>query len=160
MKHLKKLLAVCLLVVVAVVAAAPAAEAASKGYQFKNAGVTVSVHDKAATFIKKAGKPIKKTKSASCAYDGQDIRYQYKNFVLTTYTNKIGGTEYVHSIEFKTKDVKTKEGIKIGSTEKAMLKAYGKKKPSFGRYSYRKGKMELSFTTKDGKVTGVEYIAY
>ena len=36
------------------------------------------------------GEPNKKSKSKSCAYDGEDIKYVYDEFTLVTYTEKNG----------------------------------------------------------------------
>lgn len=137
-----------------------ATEAAPKGYGFKYAGVTVYVHGKASKLIDKMGEPNKKTKSKSCAYDGEDTKYVYDDFTLVTYTEKKGGTEYVQSIKFTTKKAKTKEGIKIGSKEKTMKKKYGRAKDNFGVYTYKKGKMGIVLTVEDEKVTEIQYVAY
>lgn len=158
----RKRTTVILMVVMAAVLFVPASfiKAASKGYEFKYDGVTVSIHGEAAKLIKKMGRPDKKTKTASCAYKGEDIKYVYEDFTLVTYTNKKGGTEYVQSIKFTSKDVKTKEGLKIGSSKSTMLKKYGRKKDNFGVYTYKKGKMGISFTVEDDKITEIEYVAY
>lgn len=152
---------VMLAVILAAVIVIPTtmAQAAPKGYQFKYNGVTVSVHGEAKNLIKKMGKPSRKSKTVSCAYKGEDIKYVYKNFTLVTYTNKKGGTEYVQSIKFTTNKVQTNEGLKIGSSKNTMLKKYGKINDNFGVYTYKKGKMKLSFTVKGSKITGIEYIA-
>ena len=147
-------IAMVLLVPVSVVSAAP------KGYGFRYAGVTVYVHGKAEKLIDKMGEPNKKSKSKSCAYDGEDIKYVYDDFTLVTYTEKKGGTEYVQSIKFTSKKAKTKEGIKIGSKEKTMKKKYGRARDNFGVYTYKKGKMGITFTVDDGKVSAIQYVAY
>ena len=95
-----------------------------------------------------------------CAYDGEDIKYVYDDFTLVTYTEKKGGTEYVQSIKFTSKKAKTKEGIKIGSKEKTMKKKYGRARDNFGVYTYKKGKMGITFTVDDGKVSAIQYVAY
>ena len=55
---------------------------------------------------------------------------------------------------------KTKEGIKIGSKEKTMKKKYGRARDNFGVYTYKKGKMGITFTVDDGKVSAIQYVAY
>ena len=137
----------------------PVSEAASKGYQFKKNGVTISMHSKAEKFLEKAGKPLKKKVTKSCAYDGKDRTYQYKDFILYTYTNSDKGPEYVNGITFCTNKVATKEGIKIGSTEETMLGKYGDVKAKYGVYTYTKGKSKLQFEVTDGKVTNIRYVA-
>jgi hypothetical protein len=137
----------------------PAVEAASKGYQFKANGATISMNGKAANFIKKAGEPQKKKTKKSCAYNGKDRTYQYEDFILYTYSKTNKGAEYVNGVTFRTDKVETKEGIKIGSTEDEMLEAYGDATPKYGVYTYKKGKSKLQFTVDEGTVTKIRYLA-
>lgn len=163
MKNWKRVLIVSVLLVSILFSTARVAEAAPKGYSFEYSDVTVYVHGEAAELIKKAGKPQKKKAVNSCAYKGQDITYEYKDFTLVTYTNKKGGTEYIQSIKFKNKNVKTDKGIKIGSKKNTMLSKYGKKgtyNKLSGTYTYKKGKMAIQFTIENSKVTAIEYISY
>ena len=122
MKKSKKIISLVLAIAMVLLVPVSVVSAAPKGYGFRYAGVTVYVHGKASGLIDKMGEPNKKSKSKSCAYDGEDIKYVYDEFTLVTYTEKNGGTEYVQSIKFTSKKVKTKEGIKIGSKEKTMKK--------------------------------------
>jgi hypothetical protein len=154
-----KSVVLCLAAVILVGALSPVAEAASKGFQFKKYGVTISMHGKAASFIKKAGKAKKTKASKSCAYDGKDRTYEYKDFILYTYSKSDKGAEYVNGITFKTKKVSTKEGIKIGSSEEKLLETYGDAKAKYGIYTYKKGKSKLQFEVEDGKVTNIRYVA-
>lgn len=118
MKKSKKIISLVLAIAMVLLVPVSVVSAAPKGYGFRYAGVTVYVHGKASGLIDKMGEPNKKSKSKSCAYDGEDIKYVYDEFTLVTYTEKNGGTEYVQSIKFTSKKAKTKEGIKIGSKEK------------------------------------------
>ncbi len=162
MKNWKKIIIASILMVAVLFSTTTFVEAAPKvkGYTFKYNGVTVAPHTEAKDFIKKAGK-VKPTKSKSCAYDGEDITYKYKDFTLVTYTNKKGGTEYVQSIEFKTKKVTTDQGIKIGSKKSAVTKKYknGNLNKLSGVYTCTKGKTTIQFTIKNDKVTAIKYIA-
>ncbi len=135
------------------------ADAAAKGYKFKYNGVTVTMNSKAAPLIKKAGKVLKKTVKKSCAYKGKDRTYKYKNFILYTYSKSDKGTEYINGITFLTKNVKTKEGIKIGSSLSDVKKKYGKGTCKFGIYTYKKGKSKLQIEVTGDKVTNIRYIA-
>ena len=160
MKKIAKGLAAVLLVITVGSAGVPqSAEAASKGYVFKYKGVSVTMKKNAAGIIKKPGKPIKKKESKSCAYKGLDRVYQYKNFVLATYSNSKKGKQFVNGIKFRTASVKTKEGIHLGSTLNDVQKKYGQKKGVFGVYTYKKGKCKLQFEITDGKVTTIQYVA-
>ena len=97
--------------------------------------------------------------SKSCAYKGLDRVYQYKDFVLATYSNSKKSKQFVNGIKFRTASVKTKEGIHLGSTLNDVQKKYGQKKGVFGVYTYKKGKCKLQFEITDGKVTTIQYVA-
>ena len=132
--------------------------AKSKNYKFTYKKVTVSMNGSAQKLIKKAGKPIKKTEAKSCAYDGKDRVYQYKDFILYTYSKKDNGPEYINGITFLTSNVKTKEGVKIGSSLKTVKKKYGKAKDNYGLYTYKKGNSKIQIEVKDNVVTNIRYI--
>lgn len=153
----KKLAAVSLALVVA--GSAVAGPEAAAGYKFKYSGVTVTMDSAAKKLIKKAGKPIKKSVKKSCAYKGKDRTYQYKDFILKTYSKTDKGAEYVQGITFRTNGVSTKEGIKIGSDESAVKKKYGSQKPNFGIYTYIKGNTKLQFEISNKKVKNIRYVA-
>lgn len=153
-----KMITLCMIMMVAVACADTTVSAKSKGYGFKYKGVTVYMGKSASKLIKKAGKPKAKQVSKSCAYDGKDRVYKYKNFILYTYSNSEKGKEYVNGITFLNSKVKTKEGIKIGSSLKKVKKAYGKKKAQYGIYTYKKGKCKLQIEVKEEKVTNIRYI--
>lgn len=162
MKKLKKITTKLLALALALTVLAGglcSAQAAPKGYKFKYKGVTAGMNDKAEKLIKKLG-DVTPTKKKSCAYDGETFTYNAKDLKLVTYTNKEGGTEYIQSVTFKTKEIKTAEGVKIGSKESTVKKKYGKNaKPDYGVYKFKKGKMTLYITVEDEKVTGIEYLA-
>lgn len=132
--------------------------AKSKGYKFAYKKVSVYMGGPAKKLIKKAGKPVSKTVKKSCAYKGKDRTYKYKNFILYTYSNSDKGAEYISGITFLNGKVKTKEGIKIGSTLKQVQKKYGKKKAKFGIYTYKKGDCKLQIEVTDNKVTNIRYV--
>ena len=132
-------------------------QAASKGYVFTYQGATVRMGGKAKKLIKKAGEPEKKKVSKSCAYDGKDRTYQYKDFILSTYSEKDDGPEFVNGITFRTNQVATKEGIRIGSSLEEVEKAYGKGEEDLGVYNYVKGSCRLQVMVTDGKVTNIRY---
>lgn len=158
-KVLKRMMAVVLvLALVAPVVVKTDSDAAAKGFYFKNAGVSITMGSKAAKFIKAAGKPKSTKVTKSCAYKGLDRVRKYKNFILYTYSNSKNGAEYVNGITFTASSAKTKEGIKIGSTEAAMKKAYGEATPIMNVCTYTKGKSVLNIQVKNGKVTNLQYV--
>lgn len=88
MKKSKKMISLVLAIAMVLLVPVSVVSAAPKGYGFRYAGVTVYVHGKASGLIDKMGEPNKKSKSKSCAYDGEDIKYVYDDFTLVTYTEK------------------------------------------------------------------------
>ena len=88
MKKSKKIISLVLAIAMVLLVPVSVVSAAPKGYGFRYAGVTVYVHGKAEKLIDKMGEPNKKSKSKSCAYDGEDIKYVYDDFTLVTYTEK------------------------------------------------------------------------
>ena len=113
MKKSKKIISLVLAIAMVLLVPVSVISAAPKGYGFRYAGVTVYVHGKASGLIDKMGEPNKKSKSKSCAYDGEDIK-----------------------------------------------KKYGRARDNFGVYTYKKGKMGITFTVDDGKVSAIQYVAY
>ena len=89
MKKSKKIISLVLAIAMVLLVPVSVVSAAPKGYGFRYAGVTVYVHGKASGLIDKMGEPNKKSKSKSCAYDGEDIKYVYDDFTLVTYTEEI-----------------------------------------------------------------------
>lgn len=82
MKKSKKIISLVLAIAMVLLVPVSVISAAPKGYGFRYAGVTVYVHGKASGLIDKMGEPNKKSKSKSCAYDGEDIKYVYDEFTL------------------------------------------------------------------------------
>lgn len=160
MNHLKKkLLGITVILAVLVSASAVPVQAAPKGYIFKYKKVSASMHGKAAALMKKAGQPVSQNRSKSCAYDGLDSTYVYKDFILTTYSHSVKGEQYINSITLRTDKVATKEGIKIGSPYNAVVKKYGKAKDNLGVYTYTKGKSKLQIEVTEDEVTKITYVA-
>lgn len=139
---------------------ADTADAAPKGYGFTYKGATVYMNGNAKKLLKKAGKPKKKTESKSCAYEGMDRTYTFKNFLVKTYSHSDKGDEYVNSIVLLNSKVKTREGIKVGSSKNDMIDAYGRGSSEFGVYTYSKGKCKLmiELNSKD-RVSRITYLA-
>lgn len=156
---IKKSVCILTLLVLGCIVVGTDALAASKGYSFKFNKESISIHSAAKTFIKKAGTANDETKVKSCAYNGYDRSYVYDDFILKTYSKTKTGSEYVSSIILTNSDVKTLEGIKIGSTKKEMIKKYGKNSGEFGVYTYKKGKTKLIFELDEkDKIIYIEYV--
>ena len=155
----KRVVAFCLAVVV-VIGSVNVVHAAPKGYGFTYKKVTVYMHGKASKLLDKAGKPKSKSESKSCAYDGMDRAYTYKDFVVKTYSKSAKGSEYINSIELLTSKVSTKEGVKIGSSKNDVIDTYGRAPARLGVYTYTQGKCKLmiEMDSKD-KVSKITYLA-
>lgn len=134
-------------------------KAASKGYVFRYKGVKVAMNGNASTLKAKAGKPISQRRSKSCAYNGLDSTYVYKDFIVTTYSKSVKGAEYINSITLRTAKVSTSEGIHIGSTYNDVVKKYGKGKQTLGVYVYTKGRSKLQIEVKNNTVSKIMYLA-
>jgi len=156
-KVMKKVMVFMVVFAVALTVFSVPAQAA-KGYKFTNNKVTITMNSKAQKFVKKAGKPVAFKVKKSCAFKGKDRTYKYKDFILYTFTNSDKGAEYVNGITFLTENVKTKEGIGIGSSLEDVKEAYGKGKEKFGVYSFTKGKTKLQIEITDDKVSNLRYI--
>lgn len=159
MKKSKKIISLVLAIAMVLLVPVSVISAAPKGYGFRYAGVTVYVHGKASGLIDKMGEPNKKSKSKSCAYDGEDIKYVYDEFTLVTYTEKNGGTEYVQSIKFTSKRQRPKKESRL-EAKKNNEKEIWKSTRQFRRVHLQKGKMGITFTVDDGKVSAIQYVAY
>lgn len=133
-------------------------QAKTTGYKFIWNRVTVYMGGPAKKLIEKAGEPERVKAAKSCAYDGKDRTYQYKDFILYTYSDTDNGPEYINGITFLTKKPATKEKIRIGSSYSKVKKKYGNKRDSFGVYTYKKGGSKLQIEVTDDVVTNIRYI--
>lgn len=155
----KRMVAFCLAAMV-LLGSVHVVQAAPKGYGFTYKRVTVYMHGKASGLLQKAGRPKSKSESKSCAYDGMDRTYTYRDFVVKTYSKSKNGTEYINSIELLTSKVSTKEGVKVGSSKNDVIDAYGRATAKFGVYTYTKGKCRLMIEmNEDDKVSRITYLA-
>lgn len=159
-KGIFKRIAVFCLVVIMLAGTASTVNAAPRGYGFTYSRVTVYMNSKAKKLLDKAGRPKSKSESKSCAYDGMDRTYTYKDFIVKTYSKSEKGSEYINSIVLLTSNVTTKEGIKIGSPKNDVIDAYGRARANFGVYTYTKGKCKLMIEmNKDDEVSCITYVA-
>ncbi len=132
-----------------------AEEAAS--YNFVSGTVTVAMGAEAAPILNALGAPEKTFEQDSCAYQGKDKVYTYKGFEVSTYP--VNGKECIASAYFLDDTAATAEGIKIGSKEDDVKKAYKDKyKEEFGVYRMVDAKTQLNVYTTKGVVDAVEYI--
>ena len=136
------ILTVCLLSASLIACGGKSSTSASKDFDFTYKGETITIHSEAKEILKVAGTPKATKKTASCAYDGYDRTY-----------------EYINGINLTTPNIATKEDIKIGSSQKQVLKAYGNEKGKFGVYTFTKGKSKLVIEIDDkDKVSSIKYM--
>lgn len=153
-------IAVCCMMFAMLLGTVSTVSAAPKGYGFTYKRVTVYMNGSAEKLLNKAGRPKSKSESKSCAYDGMDRTYTYKDFVVKTYSKSAKGREYINSIVLLTSKVSTKEGIKIGSSKNDVIDAYGRARANFGVYTYTKGKCRLMIEMdSNDKVSSITYLA-
>jgi len=108
------------------------------------------------------GKPADKLEAPSCIHPGNDIVYYYDGLEIVT-SPSASGSSYITSVTVTDEEIKTEEGIAIGSDFADASKAYGtydgtKSSPDFGRYVFLKGKTSLTLMTDpDGAVMSITY---
>ena len=127
---------------------------------FKGATLTLDADAKAA--LATLGDDCKFAETGSCYGDGKDRVYEYTSFKIKTYSN--GDKEYILAVEiFNDSDetVATPEGIRVGDTREAVIKAYGEAtEASDAKLVYLRadGKVKLQFLLRNGAVTNVQYL--
>ena len=119
-----------------------------QNYFFVYQSVKVTTDNEAAPLLEALGAPIEKTISPSCYFgDINDVLYVYQGLEVTTFEKD--GKEYLYSIELvnDTIDLKTPEGIGVGASRQAVVKAYGEpdSTSSAGAAIYRGKTMPLNF---------------
>lgn len=129
----------------------------TSSYNFVSGTVTITMGAEAAPILNALGTPEKTFEQDSCAYQGKDKVYTYKGFEVSTYP--VGGKECISSVYLLDATAVTAEGIKIGSKEDDVKKAYKDKyKEEFGVYRMSDAKTQLNVYTTKGVVDAIEYI--
>lgn len=126
------------------------------GYSFTYNGALIPINADAAPIIAALGEPKSYTEETSCAFDGLDKTYYYGSFYLTTYPTD--GKDYVYTLWFADDSISTKEGIRIGSTQAEVERAYGAE--SFdgnNAYILVRGETKLTVILTDGIVSSIQY---
>lgn len=92
----------------------------------------------------------------SCAFDGNDMVYNYEMFELTAYID--GDEERIYSIYFIDPNLPTTEGLRLGDTVGDMKSLYGENYEMVGTsYDYTGGDTVLSIVTQNDVVVSIEY---
>ena len=102
------------------------------------------------------GESLEISEVPSCAFDGNDMVYNYGMFELTAYID--GDEERVYSIYFIDPNLPTTEGLCLGDTVEKMTSLYGENYEMIGTsYDYTRGDTVLSIVTQNDTVVGIEY---
>lgn len=129
--------------------AAPAASSDVYGLTYK--GVLVYPGMDAEEAIKALGEGyVKSPDIQSCAFNGIETSYDYKDFVLFV-DNRDGGRYKINTIDIKAATVDC-GGVKIGSSIEDVKKAYGNptSEEVYG-LCYEKNKTQVQFVSTDEK---------
>ena len=130
----------------------------SWAYAFTTGGIEISMNQDASEVLTELGRAENFYEAQSCKHQGKEKVFTYKGFELSTYPS--GNVDYVKSIWFLSEETNTPEGIHIGSSIEEMVEAYGEEyTEEQGRYSYTSEKSILTFYTKKGLISGIEYKA-
>ena len=111
----------------------------------------------AAPVISALGDPQSRQEIGDCAGLGAQVRYNYPSVIL--YTLLSGDRETVDQITLRDDTVPTPAGIRIGSTEAAVLSAYGEPEArDDNSIQYISGALTLKIRLSEQKVSGIDLI--
>ena len=127
-----------------------------EGFAFTYHTVQITPGAEAESILEALGEPKSYTEEPSCAFDGMDKTYYYGSFYLSTYP--LEGKDYVQRIWLADDSVATAEGIRIGSGQAEVEKAYG---ANFfngsNAFISTKGNTRLTVIIEDGIVSSIQY---
>lgn len=107
-------------------------------------GQTIKIDAKADALISAYGTPKQYQELPTCGKGDLDKLYDFGSVRIRTY--QISGVDYVSVIELMDDLVTTAEGVAIGSTQDAVLKAYGEAdQKTDTAWIYRATGMDLEF---------------
>ena len=130
--------------------------AAAPVFVFK--GVTISMNAPSDPIIEAIGEPSSTYEQPSCAFQGNDIYYNYGSIEISAYEE--GGERRVYSVFVKDDLVTTPEGLYIGSSEADAFAVYGEdSRTSSGNIIYHGKGVDVTVVFTDGKVSSIEYVA-
>ena len=132
----------------------PAAE--DSGFALKIGDSIISMDQNMAEVQAMLGEPRNVFEEQSCAFDGIDRVFSYPGLQIHTYPK--GSEDYVHTISLRDDSIRTMQGVYLGSTMDAVIKAYGHEyKMESDVLIYTEGKTTLSFFIEDDIVTAITY---
>ena len=120
---------------------------------FRGTNLTVGMPASAA--IAALGDDFTLSESESCAGKGMDQMYTYPSLRLYVFA-PAKGTATVSSVSYTDDGARTAEGLPIGSAATDVTVALGEPdEASDARLCYRRGGSVLTFTQRDGRVSGI-----
>lgn len=158
---IKKILScmLCMLMLFTCVACSNTNASASKAYVFSYNGAEIAIDDELDGVLAALGSYDRHETSPSCNHDG-DAHFYYYGTKIELESYPKNGKDLLYKITLFDDTVKTAEGIRIGDTKDAVIKAYGDAAEEKGTaLRYRAGDMYLQFNfTKDGLVSQIQYL--
>ena len=156
MKHLKHLLLLTLVLCLCLPLVVACGGGDTKTYSFRYGSATLTPGTPAKDALTALGEPLSFSESGSCGgIPGTDKVYRYTGFTVYTVPGTEGDT--VNTIALTDDSVKTPEGLSIGSTRQDVTDALGIGEQSGDTLVYVGGSTRLTFSLRDGKVTGIHY---
>ena len=121
-------------------------------------GVKIEMNASADEVIAALGEPVSTYEQPSCAFQGNDIYYNYGSIEVSVYENN--GERHIYSVFVKDDLVSTPEGLSIGSSESDAFAIYGEdSRTQSGNIIYHGNGADVTITFMDGKVASIEYVA-
>lgn len=160
MKHINKWLTLTLALLAFLTLFVGCGESKKTAYSFKTGEVTLTPGTNAAESLAALGTPQSYSESGSCGgIEGLDKVYVYSGFTVKTTPGMEGSkvVDIINSVTLNDDSVSTPEGLRVGSTRDAVVSALGSGAETADSLVYSGAGTRLTFSLRDGKVTGIRY---
>lgn len=149
---MKKKLLLLLLISIGLLTIVSCGKKEEESFEIKYEGINITPGE--TLDISKFKNTYDKSEVPDCALGGKGIMYAFDDLEISTNDKNL-----IYSVYFLNPNYKTAEGIALGDSKDAVIKAYGDKasKSDNGDLLYQKGKVEISFIFDNDKVTSIEY---
>lgn len=160
MKHMNKWMTLTLALLACLTLFVGCGESQKTEYRFKAGEVTLTPGTNAAEPLAALGTPQSYSESGSCGgIEGLDKVYVYNGFTVRTTPGMEGAkvVDIINSVTLNDDSVSTPEGLRVGSTRDAVVSALGSGTETADSLVYSGAGTRLTFSLRDGKVTGIRY---
>lgn len=99
------------------------AQTEDKEFVFTYQNTDISINSEAGPIVEALGEPENLTEQPSCAFEGVEKTYFYKDFYFTTYQE--GDKELIWQLWFNSDQAATAEGLRIGDPMSKAEQIYG-----------------------------------